>query len=764
MPSKYSATTKGGPDLNSLATVVQTEIQQSRRYQRQSGTGDNERPIKYMLGEMDQYIPHDDGRSGVVSYDVADTIGWMMPDIMRLFFAGDRVVDFQPASPEDEEHTEQASDYINHVFMNENRGYFVFWDAAHDGLALRNGIMKAYWDDDPTYVVRDLTGLNEEQYQGIVNHPQVEVLEHSETVAIIDAPEDGGPMPIPTFDVKIRQMTRQGRIVVEAIPPEEYLIDTRARSVEDARFHAHRYQATRSELVKQGFDRDKVDDIPTSTLLETDEEHLAREEEYEAAIVNPRTDKAMETVEVHECYMLYDHDDDGIATWCQVIMAGGQDGRNILHWEEWGDPIPFADLCPERVPHRFEGRSVYDQTHDVQEVKTVLLRQTMDNLYDAISPERVAIEGEIIDPDALLNPRYGEVHRVKTNIDAIRDLPKTFVAAEAFGMLEYWDKMAQKRTGVSPMSAVLDPETLQNQSATQANISQSQSHSKVELTGRNYKEGGMKDLFRIMLKLAVNHQDMATTLKLRNKWVTVNPSLWNPEMDAVINTGLGTGSRDRDLGFLFRVLELQKEIVGALGPDNPVVKPSQIHNTLEKIVHGSGMQSADMFFTEVEDDVMAQWWQQKQEQEQAASQQPDPQTQAFIQVESMKAQLKDAEAKMKAALEQADMEHKGELEAMKMESDAAELGVTHDFEREKLAAELNFQADQKEQDRAVQRENMAFTAQLEQLKLSAASDKQPDQSVMSDIDRLVATIVDTAKTPRRVIYDDKGNVERIETA
>lgn len=752
-------------DLDALATTVQTEIASSRRYQRQSGTQQNERPIKYLQGDMDQYIPHDEGRSGVVSHDVADTIGWMMPDIVRLFFAGDRIVDYQPQAPEDEEFTEQASDYINHVFLNDCRGYFVFWDAAHDGLSLRNGIMKAYWDDDPQYKTRDLSGLHEEQLQMLVNHPHVEVLEYSSETTVINAPEDGGePVEIPTHSVKIRQMTRQGRIKVVSVPPEEYLIDTQAKDIHDARFHCHRYLSTRSDLIKDGFDREKVEDVPMSVILDTEEERLAREDDDDTTFLSPRTDRAMETVEVHECYMLFDINDDGIAEWCQVIMAGGQDSRSILHWEEWGDPIPFVDLCPERVPHRFEGRSVYDQTHDVQEVKTVLLRGVMDNLYDIINPERVAIEKEVVNPDALLNPRYGEVHRVKTDINAIKELPKQFVAAEAFSMLDYWDQMAQKRTGVSPMSAVMDPEKLQNQSATAANISQGQAHSKVELVGRNYKEGGMKDLFRIMLQLAVNHQDMPVTVKLRNKWVTVNPSMWNPEMDAVINTGLGTGNRERDLAFLFRILEIQKEIVSVMGPDNPVVKPSQVHNTLEKIVHGSGISSADMFFTEVPDEVMAKWWAQKQEEQKKAAQEMDGQTQAFVQVEQMKAQLKDQEAKMKAAIDQMELEHKQEMESLKMEKEAAELGVKNDFEREKLERELAFQAEQKEEDRQVQRENMAFTAQLEQLKLSAAGDSKPDQGVMSDIDKLVNTIVEQAQMPRRVVYDAEGNVERIETA
>lgn len=758
-------------DLQKLATTVHQEITSSRRYLRQNASdNDADRPIKYWLGDMDDFIEHEEHKSGVVSYDVADTIGWIMPDLMRLFFAGNRVVDFLPSHPEDEEYTEQASDYINHVFLNENRGYFVFWDAAHDGLLNRNGVIKVYWHGEPEYRIRDLTGLDQETFQQLVLRDDVEVLEHSTETQVMEAPEEAGTLEVPVHAVKVQQMLRKGRIIVKSLPTEEYFIDTEATDIHDARFHSHRYHSTRSDLIKDGYSREQIEALPVSVSLEFDEERLAREEEHDAILLNPRGDKAMEMVEVHECYIQYDMNDDGIAEWLQVIMAGGVTQSNILHWEEWGDPIPFVDLCPERVPHRFEGRSIYDSTHDIQEVKTVLLRNTMDSLYDALSPERVVVEDQIIDPDALLNPRYGEAHRVKSDVNAIKDLPKPFIGQHSFSMLEYWDNTNSRRTGVSQHSQAMDPERLQNQSATAVNLSQSMAHSKVELIGRNYKEGGMKDLFKKMLQLAVNHQDVPVTVRLRNKWVQVDPSQWSADMDAVVNTGLGTGNRDRDLMFLFRILEIQKEIMANLGPDNPVVRPSQMHNTLEKIVHGSGMPSADMFFSEVEDEVMAQWWQQRQKEMADQATQMDGQAKAFVEVEGMKVQQRNLEAQLKAATEQFKAQQDLKLEELRMSKDALQIG-----------AKANHDAEQQAREHARQVESQAFEGRMRTIEarvkilIEALRLQQhgisPDESAihqqLNDVVGVMSKSVEEfskgSTAPRDVETDEEGNVLRVST-
>jgi hypothetical protein len=59
------------------------------------------------------YGDEQDERSHVISSDVSDTIEWVMPSLMKVFTAGDRVVQFEPQGPEDEEAADQETDAVN---------------------------------------------------------------------------------------------------------------------------------------------------------------------------------------------------------------------------------------------------------------------------------------------------------------------------------------------------------------------------------------------------------------------------------------------------------------------------------------------------------------------------------------------------------------------------------------------------------------------------------------------------------------------------
>ena len=43
-------------------------------------------------------------------------------------------MNIRPEKPGDEEFAKQATDYANYVFMKDNPGYRIMWDATHDSL------------------------------------------------------------------------------------------------------------------------------------------------------------------------------------------------------------------------------------------------------------------------------------------------------------------------------------------------------------------------------------------------------------------------------------------------------------------------------------------------------------------------------------------------------------------------------------------------------------------------------------------------------
>src|SRR5688572_7075721 len=149
-------------DETELKALLSDEIRSAIAYDDSELSSRRARAMEYYRGEMND-TPSMAGRSSVTSRDIADTIGWMLPGIIRVFTASDQMAIAEPVKPSDEDVAEQATDYLNHIFWKDNPGYRVLWDATHDSLLQGNGIVKHYWDDKEECEYSEHSGMTAEQ-------------------------------------------------------------------------------------------------------------------------------------------------------------------------------------------------------------------------------------------------------------------------------------------------------------------------------------------------------------------------------------------------------------------------------------------------------------------------------------------------------------------------------------------------------------------------------------------------------------------------
>lgn len=673
-----------------LTSVIDQQVSDAVSYDQSELRKDRIRALEYYEGVM-RDTPAQPNRSSVVSYDVADTIGWIMPSLLRVFLSSDHVVYYEPRKPSDEAAAKQATDYVNYVFQYENDGYKVLYAALFDGLLFGNGVIKHWWDATPEYSTESHSNLSDDAFLMLMADPMVEeAVEHdTREEQIATDPMTGEPVMVALHDAKIKRRTSAGKLCIMAVPGEEFLIERNATSLdeEDSRFVGHRSLRQRGELIAEGYDRKKVEALPTWSRIELDEERNVREQ----FSINPdnSADDATALVEVHECYVKLDYDGDGVAEWRKIVIGGASGSRSILANEEWGDDLPFTDLVPDPMPHRWRGRSVFDDTQDVQRVKTVLLRQTLDNMYASNNPRQEVVEGAVLNPDSLVDPEFGETHFVRA-AGSITPIAVPFVAQHSFQMLEYQDGIREMRTGISRATQSLDLDALQNQTATAVNAARSASYTKIESYARNIAEVGLKRLFGCLLKLIVKHQDVPKTIKLRGQWVEMNPAGWDADMDVTINIGLGSGSRDRDMAMLQGVLTEQKTIIAQLGPMNPIVPVDKYRNTLAKMVEIAGLRSPEQFFAEVDEEVMGQLQQQMQ----AAQQGGDGDAQKEAAKLQMEQQKMQAQMQMDMQKVQAEFEmRRAEMQAQR-QSDMERVAQELALKREQMEIEAELRRDQ----------------------------------------------------------------------
>ncbi len=75
---------------------------------------------------------------------------------MDIFAGSDEVVRFEPVGPEDEAAAQQETDYVNHVFMQQNPGFMILYSFIKDALLSKVGIVKVWWEEREEEEPRDL--------------------------------------------------------------------------------------------------------------------------------------------------------------------------------------------------------------------------------------------------------------------------------------------------------------------------------------------------------------------------------------------------------------------------------------------------------------------------------------------------------------------------------------------------------------------------------------------------------------------------------
>lgn len=657
-------------DNNQLKGILDAEIDNSLGFIETETTDARRKALEYYNREP--YGNEVEGRSSIVTGEVAEVVDGALPQLLRIFTSSDEMVRFEPKNAGDEEKAKQATEYINWVLNHDNQGTILFHNWFKDALLQKNGIVKVYWDDQTDVTKEKYEGLNEEELTVLLADPEVEVVSQDmeEIAPASQDPVTGMPVPpVYSYSVKLKRTKKTGKVIVENVPPEEFLISKKARTIADAPFVAHRKLTTRSELVAMGFDKTLVDALPAYSDLTYSEERIARYDRGEMPDEVSSLDHTMQDVEVMECYIKVDFDGDGIAELRKVTYAG----KDILDNEEV-DFVPFCSICPIPMPHKFFGQSLADRATDLQLIKSTVTRQILDNMYMVNSPRMAAVEGQV-NLDDLLTVTANGVIRVK-NAGALNPVVVPPTAAQSFPLLQYLDEVQAKRTGINPASQGLDPNILQNTTATAVAMVQNAAAGKVEMIARIFAETGIKDLFEKMLHLLCKYQDKARIIRLRGRYVSIDPREWENGFDLSINVGLGTGDKQQQMAMIAAVMQKQEQILQTQGFNNPLVTITQYRQTLGRFIEAAGFKDSQEFFKEIPPEL-----------EQAiANPQPqqapvDPAVQAYMAQAQAQMQIDQAKAQQQMALDQ----QKAEADLMLQQQKAqAEIQL----KREKAMADL----------------------------------------------------------------------------
>ena len=634
--------------------ILQHEIQSAVNYYDSEFSQERADILGYYLGEpLGNEV---ENRSQVIATEVSDTIEYIMPSLMKMFASSPEFSRFHPRGQEDVKAAEQATDLVNFTINQDNRGFTILHNWFKDALLFKQGAVKFYWQETEDVVNEVYEGLTEDEVTLLVNDPAVEVI--SQDVVEVGTVDEATGQEVPTdisYNVEVNVRKKSGKVKIDNVPPEELIFSRRATSLDDCAFIAHRTQVRAGDLIEQGYDENTVLNYAGHDDLDDEAERQARFEEIESGSNFESHDPTMREVLVTEAYIRADFDGDNVPELRRVVSLG--DGVEILENEPF-DHVPFALLSPILMPHRMVGRSVAEMVMDLQMIKSSIMRQMLDNLYLTNNSRVAAVEGQVNMSD-LLSSRPGGIVRTRAP-GMVQPLAVPQIGSTAFSMLEYVDQVRDQRTGFSKASMGLDPSTLQSTTASAVNATIQGAQLKIEMIARVFAETGCVDLAKGVLALLQKHQDKERTIRIRGEFVAIDPRAWQNNFDLSIEVGLGNGREDEKMGMLTQILGKQEQLLQQLGPNNPVVKPSQYINTLKKIAEMAGFKDTEQFFSSGEqvDQAVAQMGQQ----EGPSPEQARLEAELELKREKMQAELQLEREKMQAEIELRRQELQAELQ------------------------------------------------------------------------------------------------------
>jgi hypothetical protein len=640
-----------------------------RHQERQSRSGDLEDDRQEALDRFHgrPYGDEVEGRSQVVMRDIADTVAWLMPSLLKIFAAGDEVVRFDPVGPEDEEQSQQETDYCNHVLMSKNQGFLILHDWFHDALVQRNGYVMVRSVTKTRSQTERYQNLSDAEFQALVQSEGLELLEHDERESIEQTTM--GPIIVKVHDAAVRSVQEYPCVEVINIPPERVRVapDWPHLHFDGCQFFEAEDWLTVSQLREQGYDI--PDDINDDGEDDADDEvsDIARSQSQDGqwGREDIEADPATRRLRVRYAWLRFDEDGDGIAELRRLVVVG----TTILENEE-DDLIPAASLTPGRLPHEHVGQSVDDWVADLQRIRTVLTRGFLDNLYMSQHPQTY-VDMDRVNIDDMLTIRVGGIRRTKGDPrTAVMESIRPDTGPMSLQAIEYIDTIRENRTGVTRYNQGLDANSL-NKTASGISQIMTASQQRIELIARVFAETGVKNLMLIVHAMSVKNGRQAEMVKLRNQWVQVDPRSWKTRRDITISVGIGSGNREQQLQQLYAVWQQQMQVM-PMG----LASPANVYATLKRITAASGFKNGEEFWTDPTkqppkppppnpDMVKAQIEAQSKQQDMQIKQQTAA---ADIQFRQQEAAIELEKAKVELQIKLIDLEIKKEAAAISQQT------------------------------------------------------------------------------------------------
>lgn len=521
--------------------------------------------------------------SNLVSTDVADTIEWAMPSLMKVFAGSDEVITIVGVTEEDDVKAEVMQDLCVYQLQRQNKFFPVLYNWMKDALITGMGIVKCYWERTEgatkENVILNARALGELSATGV-------------NITSVEGPDSFNDYRV-EYDSPyyIKNSPK-----IENILVSEFLYDPNAKTLEEANFVAHKKKVTLSylrEREQQGI-YSNIDAIKSEAFapgFNTDLLENTINDEYYNINTN-NEEEARREVTIYECYTKIDINGDGILEDVIVTVAGD----TVIRLEEnYMGRHPFFVLSPTKDPHRiWAKRSYAELIGELQDLKVALTRQIMRNVALTNDPKMILSEDAINIDDYVKGRSVIRKKAGHTMADVAMSMPVNQLSPYTFNFLEYIEGQKEARTGITRYNQGLDANSL-NKTASGINAILGQSAQRLELVARMFAETGIYELFRFLISLNQKFIDQDTVVRLTNKELKISPDDLNGNFDLVVNAGISIASKESTIQTLQTMLTAIMQVNAA---GYQLATPENIYNMFKKWIEAAGFKNYSDYITD----------------------------------------------------------------------------------------------------------------------------------------------------------------------
>lgn len=505
---------------------------------------------EYYLGKRP--YPMRDGGSKFVSQDVYLSVESMKAEIVETFGAGSNIVAFSPQGDADVALAKQATAYTSFVVHRQNPGLQLFQDVVHDGLTNRLAVAKVFWDKREVSEDYTFDKVSHDQAIKLIQNPKVR-LTSKPTIAV---QEDGTNLISGEFE----EVTDVSQVVIEALPPEEFIVAGRVSSLNKARYLAHRYRTSLGDLVDDGYDPKVVYALSRyDNELDMDEEKILREIDTRSSMSDDdAVDDAGAMVTVYESYIRIDALGTGRQQFWKVVHVG-----DVMLDKQKVSDHPFVAYVPQPIPHTLFGNNFAARTIQHANTKTTLVRAVIEQAVEATNPRWMVARGGVANPRELIDNRRGGIVNVRSLSDSVAPLPMgnlNPIVLQTIGMV---DTDREDTTSISRLSQGLDKKALSHQnSAGLVEQLTTNSQTRTKVIARQFALQFVSELYLKVYRLVVENESEERIIEVAGSFTPVTPAQWASRRSVDVDMTLGYGERDKRVDELFTLNKVLGEDQG----------------------------------------------------------------------------------------------------------------------------------------------------------------------------------------------------------